>query len=162
MSVVVMVVVRLFCFALVVDVQQRHAGQVHHKPHHSDRQRDLEVDGQGGHEPLHRLDHHGHGHQPERQGAGVPRDGLHLAGAERERAVGCEATGEHVGGPREAQRADVRGHVPAVRQERHGVGGVADHDLHHHHQGRQQHHPPHARAPSFREGAAYAWRRLQR
>jgi hypothetical protein len=131
---VVIVAVALIASVLVVamGVQQGDARQVDHQADHRDRQRPGVVDRVRRGQPGDRLADRRHRHQGEGDRAGEAGQGPDLAGAKGQGVVIGVAAGGRVGEGGQAQGGDVGRHVPAVGEERHRAGRVADHDLDHH------------------------------
>ena len=124
--------------AMVMRVaKQRRRYQVHDEPHGRDRERLVIVlDRVVSDDPGHTLVAHPQRDQREQETARVTGERIHLARPEAERIVGSARAGVPVGDQRQAERADVGAHVPAVGRERHRSRHAADDQLgDHHHRG---------------------------
>ncbi len=145
MIVVVMLMMVVMPMAVVmvavIILEQPGTGEIHQQPHQRDSDRLLIVDRAGIEQPEHRLEQHHAGYPHQQQGACEATQHLDLPGAEAESVVTSEMAGGAVSQHRETERQCVGAHVPAIRQQRHGVVEPAAANLRHHHDDGQQYGP---------------------
>ncbi len=66
--------------------------------------------------------------------------------------IGNVPTGQHKGQPGDAERQRMRAHVPAIRQQSHGMENPPGRNFHDHHDDGQQHDAQRARLRGRRGG----------
>ncbi|MNV84931.1 hypothetical protein D3C71_1788430 [compost metagenome] len=125
----------------MIVLEQPGAGQVHQQAADGDADGLLIVDRAGIQQPGHRLEQHQTRHPHQQQGAAEASQHLYLPGTEAESVIPGEVTGGTIGHDGEAEGQGVGAHVPAIRQQRHGVVEPATADFRHHHDEGEQHGP---------------------
>ena len=129
LGIVVCVMTVLMRVSAATVAEQPGAPEVHHQADNGDRQRLAEGDGHRRAQPLESLDGDERGGQAERDGAGEAREIAELAGAEGEARVVRVAARQPVGEDADAERRDMRPHVPAIGQQREGAEHCSGDDL---------------------------------
>ncbi len=137
-----MLVVTVTVTVVMLIPQQPGGQQIHQQADHGDHQSCIETDRDRRPEPRQRFADHEQRHDNQQQGAGETGQHLDLPGSERETLVRRVAPSQQIRQRRQADGYHVRGHMPAVRQQRHGVEPVTGDDLHQHGQAGQNDHRP--------------------
>ncbi len=145
MVVVVMIIMVTMPMAVmmvvVIILEQPGTCKVHQQADDGDGDSLLVVDRAGIQQPEHRFEQHHASHPHQQESTGEATQHLDLPGAEAESVVAGEVAGGAVGQHRETERQCMGAHVPAIRQQRHGVVEPAAANLRHHHDDGQQYGP---------------------
>ena len=126
---------------VMVTAQKERGHQIDNESDTGDRQCVAIIDNWAEDQILYAFECHPDRDEGQQDAAGIPGERIDLAGAEAEGIVAGAGSRVPVGDERQAQRTDMRAHVPTVGLERDRARPPADDELADHRHGRDPHDP---------------------